>query len=164
MQPSPPKALTNYSWSLDLNRAKDVVRYTIVQVQEMVAGRVDFYVSPTLGIVPQYQSKQLKILATTSPQRLPNLPEVPTVREKGIDFVRFGWLGICAAAGTPAPIIDLLHKHIAAIVASPDYRDVTERAGSIPAASSPEELRKIILQTRADVEATIQEFGLQVEQ
>ena len=39
-----------------------------------------------------------------------------------------------------------------------------KRAGSIPAASSPEELRKIILQTRADVEATIQEFGLQQEQ
>ncbi len=42
-------------------------------VQEMVAGRVDFYVSPTLGIVPQYQAKQLKILATTSPQRLAEL-------------------------------------------------------------------------------------------
>src|SRR6202035_2879539 len=36
-------------------------------VQELVAGRGDFYVAPTLGIVPQYQSKQLKILATTSP-------------------------------------------------------------------------------------------------
>jgi tripartite-type tricarboxylate transporter receptor subunit TctC len=58
----------------------------------------------------------------------------------------------------------LLRRHIATIVASPDYREVTERAGSIPAASSPVELRKIVLQTRADVEATIQEFGLQQEQ
>src|SRR5208282_4714273 len=69
-------------------------------VQELVAGRVNFYVSPTLAIVPQYQAKQLKILATTSPERLTNLPDIPTVHEKGIDFVRFGWLGICAAAGT----------------------------------------------------------------
>ena len=99
-----------------------------------------------------------------SAERLEAAPTVPTLREQGIDFVRFGWLGICAAAGTPPHVIELLRKHIAAIVASPPYREVTERAGSIPAASSPEELRNIILQTRADVEATIQEFGLQVEQ
>jgi tripartite-type tricarboxylate transporter receptor subunit TctC len=88
---------------------------------------------------------------------------VPTLREQSIDFVRFGWLGICAASGTAPEIISLLHRHIATIVASPDYRAVTERAGSIPASSTPEELRGIIAQTRTDVEATIQEFGLQQE-
>src|SRR5262249_62036398 len=65
-------------------------------VQELVAGRVQFYVSPTLAIVPQYQAGQLKILAVSAPERLPNLAEIPTVTERGIDFVRFGWLGICA--------------------------------------------------------------------
>ena len=77
----------------------------------------------------------------SSTERLAAAPNVPTLREQGIDFVRFGWLGICAAAGTPPHVIDRLRKHIATIVASPDYREVTERAGSIPAASSPEELR-----------------------
>ena len=38
-------------------------------VQELIAGRVGFYVSPTLAIMPQYRSKQLKILAMTSPER-----------------------------------------------------------------------------------------------
>ena len=62
---------------------------------------------------PQYyKAKQLKILATTSPERLATLPEVPTLREDGIDFVRFGWLGVCARAGTPAPIIETLNKNI----------------------------------------------------
>ena len=37
---------------------------------------------------------------------------MPTLKEKGIDYVRFGWLGICAGAGTPQPIIDLLHRNI----------------------------------------------------
>ena len=81
-------------------------------VQEVVAGRVDLYPSPTLAIMSQYQSKQLKILATTSPERLKNLPEIPTLKEKGFDFVRFGWLGVCAGAGTPAPIIKTLNEHI----------------------------------------------------
>jgi tripartite-type tricarboxylate transporter receptor subunit TctC len=73
-------------------------------VQEVVAGRVQFYVSPTLAILPQYQAGQLKILAVSAPQRLKNLSEIPTLTERGIDFVRFGWLGICAGAGTPQPI------------------------------------------------------------
>ena len=79
-------------------------------VQELIAGRVHFYVSPTLAIVQQYQSKQLKILAVSSPERLQErCPRFRRLNEKGINFVRFGWLGICAGAGTPQPIIDLLN-------------------------------------------------------
>jgi tripartite-type tricarboxylate transporter receptor subunit TctC len=133
-------------------------------VQEMMAGRVDFYVSPTLGIVPQYQSKQIKILATTSPQRLANLPEVPTVREKGIDFVRFGWLGICAANGTPASIIKTLHDKIVPIVATPEYHTLIENGGSAAMSSTPEELGAVIKKTSDDVTSSIQEFGMQQDQ
>ncbi|MBV9970644.1 MAG: tripartite tricarboxylate transporter substrate binding protein [Xanthobacteraceae bacterium] len=133
-------------------------------LQDLLPGRVQFFVSPMASIIPLANDGMLKILGVSSTERLAAAPDVPSIREQGIDFVRFGWLGICAAAGTPAPVIDLLHKQVGAIVASPDYRDVTERAGSIPAASSPEELRNIIVQTRADVEATIQEFGLQIDQ
>ena len=133
-------------------------------VQELVAGRVDFYVSPTLAIVPQYQGKQLKILATTSPERLKGLPEIPTVREKGIDYVRFGWLGICAAAGTPEPIIQTLHDHIAPIVATADYHTMIENGGSIAMSSTPQELGAVIKKTSDDVASSIQEFGMQQDQ
>jgi tripartite-type tricarboxylate transporter receptor subunit TctC len=132
-------------------------------VEELIAGRVDFYVSPTLAIVPQYQSKQLKILATTSPERLKGLSEVPTLKEAGLDFVRFGWLGICAAAGTPESIIKTLHDHIVPIVATDDYRTVIENGGSIAISSTPQELGKIINKTLDDVSSSIQEFGMQQE-
>ena len=133
-------------------------------VQELVAGRVHFYVSPTLGIAPQYEAGQLKILAVTAPERLKNLGSIPTLREKHIDFVRFGWLGICAGAGTPAPIINTLQRRIAAIVDTDEYRNMIEKAGSIAVASTPEELRQVIAQTLDDVASSIREFGLQQEQ
>jgi tripartite-type tricarboxylate transporter receptor subunit TctC len=133
-------------------------------VQELVAGRVQFYVSPTLAIVPQYEAKQLKILAVSGPQRLKNLAEVPTLTEKGIDFVRFGWLGICAGAGTPEPILDLLHRHIVAIVGAADYRAMIEQAGSIAVSSTPAELRQVITQTFDETSSTIRELGMQQEQ
>src|SRR5271166_6801715 len=48
-------------------------------VQELIAGRVQFYVSPTLAIVPYYEAKQLKILAVSAPERLKNLADIPTL-------------------------------------------------------------------------------------
>jgi tripartite-type tricarboxylate transporter receptor subunit TctC len=132
-------------------------------VQELVAGRVNFYASPTLAVIPQYRSRQAKLLAVTSPTRIQSLPDVPTVKEKGIDYVRFGWLGVCAPKGTPQPVIDLLHKHIVSIVATPEYRSLIEKGGSLPESSSPAQLGQVIAQTVDDVAATIREFGMQQE-
>jgi tripartite-type tricarboxylate transporter receptor subunit TctC len=130
-------------------------------LQDLLPGRVQFYVAPMVSIIPLANEGALAILGVSSPARLDAAPRVPTLREQGVDFVRFGWLGICAAAGTPQSVISRLNREIAAIVASPDYRAVTERAGSIPVSSTPDELRAIIAQTRTEVEATIREFGLQ---
>jgi tripartite-type tricarboxylate transporter receptor subunit TctC len=130
-------------------------------MQEILTGRVQFYVAPTLAIVQQYRNKKLKILAVTSPQRIKGLDEIPTITEKGINYVRFGWLGICAPAGTPQDIIDVLNREIAAVVAMPGYRSLIENAGSVPVASTPAELRQVMTQTVDDVAATIREFGMQ---
>jgi tripartite-type tricarboxylate transporter receptor subunit TctC len=130
---------------------------------DLIAGRVQLYVSPTLGVTPQYHSKQLKILALTSPSRIKGLDQVPTIKEKGIDYVRFGWLGLCAKAGTPQPIIDLLHRHTVSIVATPDYRDLIEKGGSLPESSTQQELGQVIAQTVDEVASTIREFGMQQE-
>jgi tripartite-type tricarboxylate transporter receptor subunit TctC len=126
-------------------------------VQELVAGRVNFYVAPTLAVMPQYESGQLKLLAVTAPARLENAPQIPTLNEVGIDYVRFGWLGVCAAAGTPQPIIDQLNRDIVSVVAAADYKNIIESAGSIAVSSTPEQLGQVITQTRDDAVATIQE-------
>jgi tripartite-type tricarboxylate transporter receptor subunit TctC len=129
-------------------------------VQELVAGRVDFYVAPTLALMPHYDSGRLKLLAVTSPARLTAAPRVPTMQEVGIDYVRFGWLGICAAAGTPEAVIGRLNREIAAVVEAPDYRSMIENAGSIAAASTPDELGRIIRETADDAAAAMQDSAL----
>jgi tripartite-type tricarboxylate transporter receptor subunit TctC len=132
-------------------------------VQELIAGRVDFYVSPTLGVMPQYESGQLKLLAVSAPARLAIAPKVPILKEAGIDYVRFGWLGICAADGTPRPIIERLNREIAVVVAMTEYKTMIEHAGEIALSSTPGELGEVIERTFDEVRATIQEFGLQQE-
>jgi tripartite-type tricarboxylate transporter receptor subunit TctC len=128
---------------------------------DLIAGRVHIYVSPTLAVLPLHDTKELKVIGITSTERLPGAKDIPTLVEKKIPFVRFGWLGICAREGTPQPIIAELNRHIASIVAMPDYQSLIVKGGSLPEASTPAELGKIIVQTREEVASTIVEFGLQ---
>jgi tripartite-type tricarboxylate transporter receptor subunit TctC len=111
--------------------------------------------------MPFAERGELKVVAISSADRIKTAPEVPTLREKGIDFVRFGWLGICAAEGTPEPILARLNKELRAVVAMPDYQKLIEQNGSIAEASTPLQLRKIIDQTRDETAAAVQAFGLQ---
>src|SRR5207302_602096 len=50
-------------------------------MNDLIPGRVHFYVSPTLGVLPQYRAGKLRLLAVTSPERLAAAPEIPTLVE-----------------------------------------------------------------------------------
>src|SRR5437762_4647549 len=89
-------------------------------LNDVLAGRVQMYVSPTLAVLPPYKAGRVRLLAVSSAERLAAAPEIPTLVEKGLPFVRYGWLGICAGAGTPQPVIALLNRHIVQLVQSPD--------------------------------------------
>jgi tripartite-type tricarboxylate transporter receptor subunit TctC len=132
-------------------------------LNDLIAGRVHLYVSPTLNVLPQYKAGRLRVLAVTSAERLAAAPEVPTLSEKGLSFLRFGWLGLCGGAGTPQPIISLLGRQVGAIVKSAEYRDLIEKAGSVALSSSPEELAKILADTYEQTAAISREFGLQLD-
>jgi tripartite-type tricarboxylate transporter receptor subunit TctC len=130
-------------------------------LNDVLAGRVQMYVSPTLAVLPPWKAGRVRLLAVSSPERLAAAPEIPTLVEKGLPFVRFGWLGICAGSGTPQPIVSLLHRHIVAVVQSAEYREMIEKAGSIALSSTPEELAKILAETYEQTVRIAREFGLQ---
>ena len=132
-------------------------------MNDLISGRIHVYVSPTLSIMPQYKGGKLKIIAVSSPERLAVLPDTPTLSERGLPFVRFGWLGICAGTGTAPSVIALLNSHIAAIVKLPEYSEMIEKAGSIPLSSTPEELGKILADTYEQTVVISREFGLQFD-
>ena len=131
--------------------------------QEEIAGRIHFQVGPPLVVAPYYKSGQLKVIAQTAPERLKGFPEVPTLIERGVDVTTFGWLGVCAAAGTPRPIIDVLNRNIGAIVQSDDYRAFTDKSGNIAVATTPEEFGDVLLDTVNHAAPYIREFHMQIE-
>src|SRR5258708_19902555 len=90
-------------------------------LQEIVAGRTHLLIAPPLAVMPMYATKQGKVLAVTGNERLASMPEVPTLKESGIPFSAYAWLGACAGSGIPQPVVDLLNTHIAPFLNSPHY-------------------------------------------
>jgi tripartite-type tricarboxylate transporter receptor subunit TctC len=131
--------------------------------QEMLAGRVHFQVGPPIAIGPYYKSGQMKVLATTSPQRLKSFPDVPTLTELGYQLTPYGWLGVCTGAGTPKPIVDLLNRDIVSITRSDEYRQFMEKTGNIPVAMTPDQFGHAIAATVDDAAPTIREFHMQIQ-
>ena len=129
-------------------------------MNDLIPGRLQFYVSPTLGVLPHYKAGRLRLIAVTSPERLAAAPEIPTLVEKGLPFVRYGWLGVCAGGGTPEQIIARLNREIGAIVRSAEYRELIEKAGSVALASTPEELGRILRETYEQTARIAREFNL----
>ena len=118
-------------------------------------------VGPLAVTMPLYEGKQLKVLAMTSPERLAVAPQVPTMKEQGVPIVSTGWWGVCAASGTPRPILDAINKQVAAAVNSADFKTPIEKTGVIAGSSSVEEAMKIWKETAADAEKLYKEIGFE---
>jgi tripartite-type tricarboxylate transporter receptor subunit TctC len=88
---------------------------------------------PAIAVTPQVATGAVKILAVSTARRSPYLPDVPTLKESGIDVEADAWSGLIAPAGTPRPIIDRISKDVAEIIRRPMLREKLD--------SSPDELR-----------------------
>ncbi|HEY8610307.1 MAG TPA: tripartite tricarboxylate transporter substrate binding protein [Roseomonas sp.] len=104
----------------------------------ILGGQVQALSSDPPGASPHIAAGALRPLAVTSSMRLATLPEVPTVAEAGLPgFEAVGWQGFVAPAGTPAPVIAMLHEAFAVALAAPDVRERLASQGVTFASGSP---------------------------
>jgi tripartite-type tricarboxylate transporter receptor subunit TctC len=112
---------------------------------DVVAGRLQLMFETIPGSLPFVRSGQVRALAVTGEQRSPALPDVPTVREAGVDkFVAVGWLGIVAPANTPAPIVEKLNAAIRKAVGTPLVSQRLTELGLEVKLSTPNEFSDLI--------------------
>ena len=91
---------------------------------DLMAGRVQYILSPVLAATPLIRSGRLLPLGVTTAQRAPALPDVPTIAEAGLaDFEYQGWYGVLAPSKTPRRIIDQLAAEIHRILDMPDTKE-----------------------------------------
>lgn len=114
-------------------------------VNDLLSGQIDFMFD-SATTMSHIQAGRLKALAVIGPNRLPALPEIKTLAEygiKGVD-VASGWHALFAPAGTPKEIVDRLNGALQPILASAKIRDLIISLGAEPAASTPDQLAKIL--------------------
>lgn len=100
---------------------------------DLVGGQIDMVFETVAAARPMIDGKRVKVLGVTSKNRLPSLPNVPSLAELGVaNFEMQSWQGVFAPAGTPKPIVDRLGKEIAEIVAMPDVQERLRQLGVEP--------------------------------
>jgi len=96
---------------------------------------------PAIAVTPQATAGVVKILAVSTVRRSPYLPDVPTLKEAGVDVEADAWNGLIAPGGTPKPIVDKISKDVAEIIRRPAVREKLATQLMEPVGSSPEQLR-----------------------
>jgi len=139
-------------------------RGAVPAVQDLIGGRLPFFVGVLGDIAPQHGTGA-RMLAVTSDARNPRYPEVATFRELGHpDLSKDEWFGALLPAGTPAPIVAALHVAITRVAAMPEMiaaLDRLEFAATVSA--SPAEFAARIRRERDEWGPVVRTSGFQPE-
>jgi tripartite-type tricarboxylate transporter receptor subunit TctC len=114
-------------------------------ITDLVGGQLHFLVTDAgLGIA-QWQGGKVKALGVTSAQRVPAVPELPTIAEAGLPGYEFtAWLALFAPAKTPQSVVGKLADAVNAIVRSPGMQEYLAKMYALPFPGTPESLRALI--------------------
>ena len=129
-------------------------------IAALIAGTVQVSVAAATGVLPHAQSGAIRALAVSGSARLPQLPDVPSFREAGLEDEVPVWIGVFAPAGTSSGIVDRLHASIVRALDVPAVRDRLLASGDVLVASTPEALAATMARDTARMEALVKRIGL----
>jgi tripartite-type tricarboxylate transporter receptor subunit TctC len=112
--------------------------------QDLIPGRVDMFFDNAATAKPHVEAARVKAIAVSSPQRLSWHPNVPTVRESGVDFDLDAWVGYFVRVGTPAPILARLRADFDKVMALPQTASNLDKRGYRPVRMSVEESETLV--------------------
>jgi tripartite-type tricarboxylate transporter receptor subunit TctC len=114
-------------------------------INDVVAGSVQMTFEGTSVLLPLIEAGRLRALAVTTPKRIPQLPDVPTMVESGFpNFVSTSWTGLLAPAHTPQPVIAKLNAAINGGLKTPELKTALERLSNEPLGGTPADFTAVI--------------------
>ena len=100
-------------------------------IQDVLGGRIDLICLPDAALSAYIANNQIKPLAVSTAQRVPNLPQVPSLSDTFPGFEYAGWNGLFAPANTPADVINRVNRDIQALLRQPEVVQRLAALGSI---------------------------------
>ena len=112
---------------------------------DMMSGQVHMLMDNYVTAQSNIKDGKLRVLGVTSPQRLPFLPEVPTLDEQGLKgFDVSNWFGIYAPKGTPSDLVAKVNTAFNQALQDPDMQKRLAVLGATPTGSTPEQMGKMV--------------------
>jgi tripartite-type tricarboxylate transporter receptor subunit TctC len=138
--------------TLQFTQAASVPKLTEIPYQgstaahpDLITGRIAFMIDPAAAMTTQISSGTVRALAVTSTERLPSLPNVPTLAEAGLAGVDLnGWGGVWAPAATPPAVLKKLNADFRRVLEMPETKERFAKLGLVPMASTPEEFQRFV--------------------
>ena len=130
-------------------------------LSDLLGGRIDLMYDPVA--LAQARSGGVKVLAVTSAVRHPLLPNVPTLREIGLDIPAGSWFGVFAPKGTPPQMIARLAGEIEKIVTAADAREQMLKFSQYPDFRGPQAFARQVQEDRAFFKDLIDKAGIKTE-
>jgi tripartite-type tricarboxylate transporter receptor subunit TctC len=109
-------------------------------LNDVLAGQIPMMFHNLSAVAPLHKAGKVRVLALADTKRSPLLPDVPTMKEAGLDGVEsIAWSGMLVPANTPAPIVDRLNQAMLKVLADPAFRAPLEAQGFDILSSTPQE-------------------------
>ncbi|MBS7788976.1 tripartite tricarboxylate transporter substrate binding protein [Roseococcus sp. SDR] len=133
-------------------------------VTDLVSGQIDLMVDNLPNILPQIREGTVRALAVATPQRLPQLPDVPTTAEAGLPNFVFGtWFGLAAPARTPPEIVARMAGAVDAALREAEIGGRLSEQGAVLGGGTPEAFASFIAAQTAALEAVIRAANIRAE-
>ena len=133
-------------------------------LQATVAGETQYSFENPASALPLAEAGAVRALAVSSPARLAQLPDVPTMIEAGVpDFAFVSFTGVVAPAGTPAAVVSRLNSAINESLGSPELAGTVAKLGVETKISSPDAFAAFLAAERERWSAVVKAAGVRVE-
>jgi tripartite-type tricarboxylate transporter receptor subunit TctC len=133
-------------------------------VADVISGQITMNFSSLPPAVSQIKGGNLKALAVTGNKRVKSLPDVPTLKEQGIDVVVTSWQGLFAPAKTPDAILDKIDKSAKEAMKNPKWEEALARDGlEMPPERSRAEFTKFVVDEHAFWGKTLKKLNIDME-
>ena len=132
-------------------------------LQDLIAGNVQMSIDTMAALLPHIRSGSLRALAVATPERSPNLPEIPTLAETlaGFDASPMNYLSV--RAGTPRDVIERINREVNAVLATPLIRERLLGMGVAVTPSTPDEIARQVRSEQVKWKKVIELSGAKAE-
>ena len=129
----------------------------------LIRGDVQVACLPAIGVTPQLATGAVKILAVTTAQRSPFLPDVPTLKESGVDVQSDAWNALVGPGGLPKDVVAAINAEVRKTLTEPAVIEKLKAQLITPSPTTPEELKKRMSDEKALWADVIKAAGIRIE-